>query len=36
MTSGGPSLLQISYLATSGGQLRDQTVHFFDLCAGIP
>jgi hypothetical protein len=35
MTSGGPSLVQISYLA-SGGQLRDQTVHFFDLCAGIP
>src|ERR1700736_860191 len=31
MTTRGPSLAPLSYLATSGGQLRDQTVHFFDL-----
>jgi myo-inositol 2-dehydrogenase/D-chiro-inositol 1-dehydrogenase len=31
MTARGPSLAPLSYLATSGGQLRDQTVHFFDL-----
>jgi myo-inositol 2-dehydrogenase/D-chiro-inositol 1-dehydrogenase len=35
MTSRGPSLPAISYLATSGGQLRDQTVHFFDLLRWI-
>ncbi len=35
MTSRGPSLPPISYLATSGGQLRDQTVHFFDLLRWI-
>ena len=34
-TSRGPSLPAISYLATSGGQLRDQTVHFFDLLRWI-
>jgi myo-inositol 2-dehydrogenase / D-chiro-inositol 1-dehydrogenase len=30
-----PNLPAISYLATSGGQLRDQTVHFFDLLRWI-
>jgi myo-inositol 2-dehydrogenase / D-chiro-inositol 1-dehydrogenase len=35
MTSRGPSLPAINYLATSGGQLRDQTVHFFDLLRWI-
>ncbi|MBV9489422.1 MAG: inositol 2-dehydrogenase [Verrucomicrobia bacterium] len=35
MTSRGPSLPALSYLATSGGQLRDQTVHFFDLLRWI-
>ena len=35
MTSRGPNLPAISYLATSGGQLRDQTVHFFDLLRWI-
>jgi len=35
MTSRGPSLPPISYLRTSGGQLRDQTVHFFDLLRWI-
>ncbi len=31
MSSRGPSLPPLSYLAVSGGQMRDQTVHFFDL-----
>ncbi|MCV2395034.1 Gfo/Idh/MocA family oxidoreductase [Actinotalea sp. M2MS4P-6] len=35
MTSRGPSLPPLSYLAVSGGQLRDQTVHFFDLLRWI-
>ena len=35
MTSRGPNLPAISYLETSGGQLRDQTVHFFDLLRWI-
>jgi myo-inositol 2-dehydrogenase/D-chiro-inositol 1-dehydrogenase len=35
MTSRGPNLPAISYLPTSGGQLRDQTVHFFDLLRWI-
>jgi myo-inositol 2-dehydrogenase / D-chiro-inositol 1-dehydrogenase len=35
MTSRGPSLPPISYLRTSSGQLRDQTVHFFDLLRWI-
>ena len=35
MTARGPSLAPLSYLATSGGQLRDQTVHFFDLLRWI-
>jgi len=35
LTSRGPSLAPLSYLATSGGQLRDQTIHFFDLLRWI-
>jgi myo-inositol 2-dehydrogenase / D-chiro-inositol 1-dehydrogenase len=35
MTSRGPTLPAISYLAGSGGQMRDQTVHFFDLLRWI-
>jgi len=35
LTSRGPSLPPLSYLAVSGGQLRDQAVHFFDLARWI-
>ncbi|MBT2503760.1 Gfo/Idh/MocA family oxidoreductase [Curtobacterium sp. ISL-83] len=35
MSSRGPSLPPIDYLRVSGGQLRDQTVHFFDLARWI-
>ncbi|SJM67410.1 Gfo/Idh/MocA family oxidoreductase [Gulosibacter sp. 10] len=35
MTSRGPSLPPIAYLEVSGGQMRDQTVHFFDLARWI-
>ena len=35
MTSRGPSVPPLSYVAVSGGQLRDQTVHFFDLARWI-
>lgn len=35
LTSRGPSLPPIEYLEVSGGQLRDQTVHFFDLARWI-
>jgi myo-inositol 2-dehydrogenase / D-chiro-inositol 1-dehydrogenase len=35
LTSRGPNLPAINYLATSGGQMRDQTVHFFDLLRWI-
>jgi myo-inositol 2-dehydrogenase / D-chiro-inositol 1-dehydrogenase len=31
LTSRGPKPPPISYVKTSGGQLRDQTIHFFDL-----
>lgn len=31
MSSRGPSMPPLDYLRTSGGQFRDQTVHFFDL-----
>jgi myo-inositol 2-dehydrogenase/D-chiro-inositol 1-dehydrogenase len=31
MSSRGPSMPPLSYIAVSGGQMRDQTVHFFDL-----
>src|SRR5207249_4962592 len=30
LTSRGPTMPPLSYLAVSGGQMRDQTVHFFD------
>lgn len=35
MTNRGPSLPPISYLKVSGGQMRDQTIHFFDLACWI-
>lgn len=31
LSSRGPVLPPLSYVAASGGQMRDQTVHFFDL-----
>src|ERR1700741_952633 len=31
LTSRGPQPPPISYVKVSGGQLRDQTIHFFDL-----
>lgn len=31
LVSRGPNLPDIEYLKVSGGQMRDQTVHFFDL-----
>lgn len=35
LTSRGPELPPLEYLAVSGGQMRDQTVHFFDLVRWI-
>jgi myo-inositol 2-dehydrogenase/D-chiro-inositol 1-dehydrogenase len=35
MTNRGPSLPPLDYLRVSGGQMRDQTVHFFDLLRWI-
>ena len=35
MTSRGPSLPPLEYIAVSGGQMRDQAVHFFDLARWI-
>lgn len=35
LTSRGPALPPLEYLAVSGGQMRDQTVHFFDLARWI-
>ena len=35
LSSRGPSLPPLDYLRVSGGQLRDQTVHFFDLVRWI-
>lgn len=35
LTSRGPSSPPIEYVRVSGGQLRDQTVHFFDLARWI-
>ena len=35
LSSRGPSMPPLEYLATSGGQMRDQTVHFFDLARWI-
>lgn len=31
LSSRGPSVPPLEYIAVSGGQMRDQTVHFFDL-----
>lgn len=35
ITTRGPTLPPLDYLRVSGGQLRDQTVHFFDLLRWI-
>lgn len=35
LSSRGPSMPPLEYIAVSGGQMRDQTVHFFDLAAWI-
>ncbi|MCV7424164.1 Gfo/Idh/MocA family oxidoreductase [Mycobacterium yunnanensis] len=35
MTTRGPAMPPLSYVAVSGGQMRDQTVHFFDLARWI-
>jgi myo-inositol 2-dehydrogenase / D-chiro-inositol 1-dehydrogenase len=35
LTSRGPALPPLDYIAVSGGQMRDQTVHFFDLARWI-
>jgi myo-inositol 2-dehydrogenase/D-chiro-inositol 1-dehydrogenase len=35
LTTRGPSMPPLEYIAVSGGQLRDQTVHFFDLARWI-
>jgi myo-inositol 2-dehydrogenase/D-chiro-inositol 1-dehydrogenase len=35
LTSRGPAMPPLSYIQVSGGQMRDQTVHFFDLARWI-
>ena len=35
LTSRGPAMPPLEYIAVSGGQTRDQTVHFFDLARWI-
>ncbi|HWE60371.1 MAG TPA: Gfo/Idh/MocA family oxidoreductase [Chloroflexota bacterium] len=35
MTSRGPAVPPLDYVRVSGGQLRDQTIHFFDLLRWI-
>ena len=35
LTSRGPQPPSISYVKVSGGQLRDQTIHFFDLACWL-
>jgi myo-inositol 2-dehydrogenase/D-chiro-inositol 1-dehydrogenase len=35
LTSRGPAVPPLEYIAVSGGQMRDQTVHFFDLARWI-
>ena len=35
MTSRGPTVPPLDYVKVSGGQLRDQTIHFFDLLRWI-
>ena len=35
MTSRGPAVPPLDYIKVSGGQMRDQTIHFFDLLRWI-
>ena len=35
LTSRGPEVPPLEYVKVSGGQMRDQTVHFFDLARWI-
>ena len=35
LSTRGPAMPPLDYIATSGGQMRDQTVHFFDLARWI-
>jgi myo-inositol 2-dehydrogenase/D-chiro-inositol 1-dehydrogenase len=35
LSTRGPALPPLPYIAVSGGQLRDQTIHFFDLARWI-
>ncbi len=35
LTSRGPTMPPLGYIAVSGGQMRDQAVHFFDLARWI-
>ena len=35
LSSRGPAMPPLEYIAVSGGQMRDQTVHFFDLARWI-
>lgn len=35
LSTRGPAMPPLSYIAVSGGQMRDQTVHFFDLARWI-
>ena len=35
LTSRGPTMPPLEYIAVSGGQMRDQAVHFFDLARWI-
>lgn len=35
LSSRGPAVPPLEYIAVSGGQMRDQTVHFFDLARWI-
>ena len=35
LSTRGPSMPPLEYIAVSGGQMRDQTVHFFDLARWI-
>jgi myo-inositol 2-dehydrogenase/D-chiro-inositol 1-dehydrogenase len=35
MTTRGPAVPPLSYVAVSGGQMRDQAIHFFDLARWI-
>lgn len=35
MTSRGPAVPPLEYIVVSGGQMRDQTIHFFDLLRWI-